>query len=238
MCAWDLRHELLNRSRIHSRSGRRSLEKRGSDDGEDPLAVAVVEVDGALDLEHITRPPSSLTMSTPARSLPSAATARRARTRLVIEQANVGEKPTASRRSSEGRSLRSRPCAEWSTEQGTTADAILEEFKSHRLVAISEIHRWAPLHVVLRSRVKSPDFFRFAQDIVVEFGNARFQRLADRWIVQRQQLSPALVSRIWLPTTQRESGVWEASMYRQFFESVRTANLTLPRPRSATRTSR
>jgi Tol biopolymer transport system component len=119
-----------------------------------------------------------------------------------------------------------RPGDELVAAEGHTA--VVEQFARVPLVAFGEEHHDAQQHAFLRSLVEHPAFPGAVDDIVVEFGNARFQRLMDRWIVRREKIPLRRVSRAWLETTQR--GVWAATpLYRQFFQTVRRVNGQLPR---------
>ena len=107
-------------------------------------------------------------------------------------------------------------------------DLILGAFEQHPLVALSE----GAGHGQLETR----DFFaalirdrRFAptvRNIVIEFGNARYQALIDRYVtggpVARDELR-----HVWENTTQ-VSGVWSLPMYEQMLADVRSVNEGLP----------
>ena len=78
----------------------------------------------------------------------------------------------------------------------------------------------------LTSLVRHPRFAGTVTDIVVEFGNARYQDVADRYVagepVARDQLE-----QIWENTTVA-TGVWTAPMYEGMLSEVRSLNGTLP----------
>ena len=107
-------------------------------------------------------------------------------------------------------------------------DLILSAFEQHRLVAVSE----GAGHGQLETR----DFFaalirdrRFAptvRNVVIEFGNARYQAVLDRYVtggpVTRDELR-----HVWEDTTQI-SGVWSLPMYEQMLAHVRSVNEGLP----------
>ena len=107
-------------------------------------------------------------------------------------------------------------------------DLVLSAFERHPLVAVSE----GAGHGQLETR----DFFanlirdrRFAptvRNVVVEFGNARYQAVMDRYVtggpVTRDELR-----HFWEDTTQI-SGVWSLPMYEQMLADVRSVNEGLP----------
>ncbi|HEU4996021.1 MAG TPA: OmpA family protein [Gemmatimonadaceae bacterium] len=107
-------------------------------------------------------------------------------------------------------------------------DLVLSAFEQHPLVAVSE----GAGHGQLETR----DFFatlirdrRFAptvRNVVIEFGNARYQAVLDRYVtggaVTRDELR-----HLWEDTTQI-SGVWSLPMYEQMLADVRSVNEGLP----------
>lgn len=106
------------------------------------------------------------------------------------------------------------------------ADLIVEAFDRHPIVALSEMHGNAESQALFTSLVRDPAFRTAVQDIVVEFGNARYQPVADRYVagedVAREELR-----RIWEDTTQI-SGIFLLPMYEQMLAEVRSINATLP----------
>jgi outer membrane protein OmpA-like peptidoglycan-associated protein len=107
-------------------------------------------------------------------------------------------------------------------------DLLVRAFDSHPLVALSDGagHGQPATHEFFARLVRDARFPRTARNIVVEFGNARYQSVMDRYIsgegVPRDQLRHA-----WEDTTQ-VSGTWSLPMYEQMFSEVRTVNATLP----------
>jgi len=107
-------------------------------------------------------------------------------------------------------------------------DLILTAFQNYPLVALSD----GAGHGQLETR----DFFiglirdrRFPQtvrNIVIEFGNARYQSVMDRYVsgeaVTREELRHA-----WEDTTQ-VTGVWSLPMYEHMLAEVRAVNRPLP----------
>src|SRR5215831_11695470 len=70
--------------------------------------------------------------------------------------------------------------AEAQAEDAVTA--ITRAFDAYPLVAIGEIHRSQQLHDLLVTIVRDARFLPNGGDIVVEFGNARYQDRMDRYI--------------------------------------------------------
>lgn len=76
------------------------------------------------------------------------------------------------------------------------ADAVLEAFKTHRLVGLGEIHglqNHGDALALLLSDLRLPGV---VDDIVVEFGNALYQHTIDRFIAG-QPVADADLRRVW-----------------------------------------
>jgi hypothetical protein len=99
-------------------------------------------------------------------------------------------------------------------------------FQKYDVVGIPEVHRYAECHVFLRQLVSDPRITGAIDDIVVEFGNGRYQDVADRYVMGGD-VPAAELEKVWQNTTMLL--VWDSPLYRQFFETVRNVNATLPR---------
>jgi outer membrane protein OmpA-like peptidoglycan-associated protein len=107
------------------------------------------------------------------------------------------------------------------------AKYITDAFDKYPLVAFSEPrHGAGGTKEFLASLIRQPGFVGRVNDIVVEFGNARYQAVVDRYIsgepVARDQLKQA-----WENTT-IVTGVWLAPMYEDVLRDIRAMNRTLP----------
>jgi hypothetical protein len=109
-------------------------------------------------------------------------------------------------------------------------DAILGAFKDHSLVALSEgEHNNEPSHAFRMALIRDPRFAATVNDIVVEWGTARYQDVLERFI-RGESVADAELRRIWQDTTQPHQ-VWDVPIYEEFFRAVRTINGSLPRER-------
>lgn len=106
-------------------------------------------------------------------------------------------------------------------------DAVIDAFDTRAVVAVGEEHGSTDEHKFLQRLIEDPRFPVKADDIVVEFGNARFQRLIDRYIAGGY-VAPGRLRAVWEQTTQRGTGVWDSPIYARFFEIVRRVNRRLP----------
>ncbi len=104
-------------------------------------------------------------------------------------------------------------------------DWIIDAMGEHQVVAIGETHRSRREHDVLQSLLADPHLPDLIDDIAVEFGTSSQQAVMDRYI-NGEDVPAADLRRAWTETTQ-QSGVWNAPMYAEFFEAVRTANTGL-----------
>jgi outer membrane protein OmpA-like peptidoglycan-associated protein len=106
---------------------------------------------------------------------------------------------------------------------------LLSAFDRYPLVALSEMHGSLETKDFVVALIRHPGFSGKVADIVVEFGNARYQRAMDRYIagedVTREELKE-----VWENTTQI-SGVWSSPIYENFFADVRAFNNTVPAAR-------
>jgi outer membrane protein OmpA-like peptidoglycan-associated protein len=107
------------------------------------------------------------------------------------------------------------------------AQLLVSSFERFPLVAFSEPgHGAAGTKEFLSALVRQPAFAGTVNDIVVEFGNARYQDVVDRYTagerVARDELKLA-----WENTTVA-TGVWTAPMYEAVLIDIRAFNSTLP----------
>lgn len=106
----------------------------------------------------------------------------------------------------------------------TAIDGILAAFETHQIVALPDAHGSDLAHAFLLSLVRDPRFVRTVDDVVIEFGNARFQELADRF-VRGSQVPEASLRLIWRDHTQPSISA-DFSHHEDFFRAVRAVNAT------------
>jgi hypothetical protein len=92
-------------------------------------------------------------------------------------------------------------------------------------VAIGEIHRNQQVHYLIAKVIRDARFLPNGGDIVVEFGNGRYQDRMDRYIagetVDRKRLAE-----VWRNTV--NILVWDAPVYERVFTIVRDVNRSRP----------
>jgi hypothetical protein len=99
--------------------------------------------------------------------------------------------------------------------------AILSALDAHPLVAIGEVHRNQQVHDLIASLVRDARFLPNGGDIVVEFGNARYQDQMDRYVAGEVVDSNTL-AHVWRDAV--NILVWDAPVYERFFDTVREVN--------------
>jgi hypothetical protein len=105
-------------------------------------------------------------------------------------------------------------------------EAILEALRSHAIVALDAgDHGNEQGHAFRLSLVRDPDFAMTVNDIVVEFGNALYQDVIDRF-AYGEDVASASLRRVWQNTTQPHFAV-DLPIYEEFFRAVRAVNLSV-----------
>jgi hypothetical protein len=107
--------------------------------------------------------------------------------------------------------------------------AILDAFRTHALVALADEHGSEQGNAFRMALIRDARFAAVVNDIVVEFGNARYQELMDRF-VRGEDVKDEDLRRVWQDTTQVEYE-WDLPIYEAFFRAVRQVNASLPRER-------
>lgn len=102
--------------------------------------------------------------------------------------------------------------------------ALLRAFDRYRIVALGEAHWLKEEHDFLQSLLRDPAVSTIVQDIVVEFGNALYQSVMDRYIAG-DPVPITEVQQAWRNCVNPEF-TWSSPLYAQFFAAVREANKT------------
>jgi hypothetical protein len=104
---------------------------------------------------------------------------------------------------------------------------VIAAFDRVNLVGLGERH-WAREDSTFRLRlIRDPQFSQKVNDIVIEFGNPRYQTVLDQF-VDGEDVPYEELSKVWLDTTQRGSGVWKSPVYEDLIVAVRSVNAGLP----------
>jgi len=105
---------------------------------------------------------------------------------------------------------------------------VLGAIDAHQIVLLGESHRSTAFHHFVRELVQTPEFANRVNDIVVEFGNARYQPILDRYIVGDSVPHDSL-QLVWRNTTQLLA--WDSPLYEQFYTTIRRVNAGRPADR-------
>ncbi len=106
----------------------------------------------------------------------------------------------------------------------TSSDAIstiARQFDSHSVVQLGELHRSLQIHSFIQQMLHDPRFICRTDDIVVEFGNSRLQKLADIYT------SGGTLSEAQIASMYRDTSVpltWNTPVYRAVYDTVRDIN--------------
>src|SRR5262252_5435796 len=87
--------------------------------------------------------------------------------------------------------------------------AIVDAFRSHQLVALADPHGNVQVNAFRLSLIRDPRFSATVNDIVVEFGNARYQDRMDRF-VRGEDVAEDALREVWQNTTAHSAG-WDVS---------------------------
>lgn len=104
--------------------------------------------------------------------------------------------------------------------------AIVDAFQSHNVVALMDAHGNEQAHAFLLSLIRDPRFAATVNDIVVEFGNARYQDVMDRF-VRGERIPDDVLRLMWRNTTQAATAQ-DRPITEDFFRAVRAVNASLP----------
>jgi hypothetical protein len=107
-------------------------------------------------------------------------------------------------------------------------EGIVRLFDTYRIVMLGEIHGSRQEWDLLRKLVAAPGFAERVNDIVMEFGNANYQDVVDRFIAG-DDVPLDQVQGAWRDTVGALGPV--SPVYGEFYAAVRAVNQTLPKQR-------
>lgn len=94
--------------------------------------------------------------------------------------------------------------------------SIIDAFGKARVVALGENHGHQEFHSLVIEVLERPEAQGVIQDIAVEWGNAKYQDVIDRY-VSGEEVSRAELVRVWRNTIVSPNTVWDAPVYEAFF---------------------
>jgi hypothetical protein len=106
------------------------------------------------------------------------------------------------------------------------AAAVADAFRSHSLVALGDNHGSNEGHAARLAIIRDSRLEGVLNDVVVEFGNSRYQVLIDRFI-SGGAVNAEELRHVWQDTSQVEE-TWDLPVYEEFFRTVRTINQARP----------
>jgi hypothetical protein len=106
--------------------------------------------------------------------------------------------------------------------------ALVNLFDRYRIVMLGELHESRQQWELLERLITSPTFQEKVNDIVLEFGNSRYQDLVDRF-VEGQNVPLEEVQNAWRNVAGALGAV--SPVYSNFYSAVRAVNRKLPKQR-------
>lgn len=111
--------------------------------------------------------------------------------------------------------------------QASPTEAVLAAFDDHRIVAVGENHGHVDFHDWIVDLLADPRAVERIDDIAVEWGNALYQDVVDRYVAGGEVPWDS-VTMAWRNTIVSPNTVWDAPVYEAFFRAVRRINEGLP----------
>jgi hypothetical protein len=105
--------------------------------------------------------------------------------------------------------------------------AMLDAMDRYPLVGLGEHHKLQEFHDFLAALLLDLRFPGRVDDVVVEFGNALYQEVADRYLLGLEPVANAELAPIWRNTIGGRV-YWDAPVYERFFRTLRAVNWRLP----------
>ncbi len=102
---------------------------------------------------------------------------------------------------------------------------ILNAYDRYPIVALGDLHGCEEFWNFTTSLLQTPELSTRINDVGIEFGNALYQDVCDRYIAG-QDVPSSDVQKIWRNTTQLIA--FDSAVYEQFFATVRNINKKLP----------
>jgi hypothetical protein len=102
--------------------------------------------------------------------------------------------------------------------------SVIEAFRTHEIVAIPDPHRNTGIQNAVLTIIRAPQFAATVDDIVVEFGNARYQDVVDRF-ERGEDVRYEDLRRSWLDTTQPNPSS-DTPQAEELLRAVRLVNET------------
>jgi hypothetical protein len=110
----------------------------------------------------------------------------------------------------------------------TVFEDILSLYELYDIVHIGERH-WNMTDYKFRvGLINHPRFAEIVDDIVIESGNYLYQDILDEYILDLEDVPEDRLCKVWRDTV-LPTGVWDATIYKEFVHRVREVNERLPR---------
>jgi hypothetical protein len=104
-------------------------------------------------------------------------------------------------------------------------EGLAAKLDTYSAIALPEVHGLKEGGEFIAQLLQDPDFAAKVDDIVVEFGNPRYQKLIDRF-VNGEDVPRKRLAQVWRDTT--APGTWDAPIYELIYKAARAVNQVLP----------
>jgi hypothetical protein len=118
-------------------------------------------------------------------------------------------------------------CANATDPLSVAITGIARQFDHHSVIQLGELHRSLQIHFFIQQMLRDPHFICRTDDVVVEFGNSRLQKLTDIYGAGGT-LSEAQIESMW-----RETSVpltWNTPVYRAVYDTVAISTAFISAP--------
>jgi hypothetical protein len=104
---------------------------------------------------------------------------------------------------------------------------VLAAFARAPIVALADVHRDEHLAQFRIDLIRDPHFARPDRDVVIEWGNARYQEVLSRYVAGDNVPLDSL-RQVWRNAVGNMNGIFDSSVYEDFLTAIRERNRTLP----------
>lgn len=111
-----------------------------------------------------------------------------------------------------------------SAEPQPVNEVLAQQLADGKLVALGDVHGSPLIVQQLLAFLAEPQHWQQVDDIAVEFGNSRYQALADRYVVDGAAMDLSQVRPIWRDTLYFMA--WQYEVYEQLVQQLRQWNQT------------
>lgn len=103
----------------------------------------------------------------------------------------------------------------------------MKALEEYPIVGIADLRGCVEVHAFIKELILGGPLIGKINDIIVDFGNPRFQPVLDRFVLSGEMVPRAVLRHVWDDTTESLDLTFDSPVYQEFFDAVRSVNLTL-----------